>query len=143
MKYILFSILILGGTFSSCISDKLGDDRQITVDMIDPENPPVLEFEEMEFDFGKIAQGSTMSHSFKFVNTGKSPLIIHSVKASCGCTVLKNWPKKPVLSGESGEIPVEFTPKSIGNQKKYISIIANTAPSTSRLYLVGEVLGVE
>ena len=54
-----------------------------------------------------------------FENTGKTPLIIHSVKAACGCTVLKGWPKHPIMPGESGEIPIEFNPKSPGSQRKF------------------------
>ena len=85
---------------------------------------------------------ATARKLFTFENTGKTPLIIHSVKAACGCTVLKGWPKEPILPGESGEIPIEFTPKSPGSQRKYISIIANTRPATNRLFLKGEVVGI-
>jgi hypothetical protein len=135
---ILFCFFIAFG----CITDKTDQRVKITSDMIDPENPPIIGFSSAEFNFDTIAMGSTVSHTFTFENTGKSPLIIHSVKAACGCTVLKGWPKEPILPGESGEIPIEFTPKSPGSQRKYISIIANTRPATNRLFLKGEVVGI-
>jgi len=109
--------------------------------MIDSENPAVIEFEQEEYNFGEISMGSTAEFSFKFKNTGKSPLVIHSVKAACGCTVLKDWPKDAILPGESGEIPVEFNPKAPGAVKKYVSIIANTKPATTKVYLTGTVIG--
>lgn len=134
---LLFSLIAL-----SCITDKTDQLPAITVDMIDPENPPVIEFSELEYFFDTIAMGSSFSHTFVFKNVGETPLLIHSVKAACGCTVLKGWPKHPILPGESGEIPIEFTPKRPGSQRKYISIIANTRPATSRLFLKGEVVGI-
>ncbi|MBG15442.1 MAG: hypothetical protein CL853_03720 [Crocinitomicaceae bacterium] len=135
-------ILLLFVIIYGCITDKTDQLPKITADMIDPENPPVIEFSSAEFNFDTIAMGATVSHTFTFTNAGKTPLIIHSVKAACGCTVLKGWPKHPILPGDSGEIPIEFSPKSPGAQRKYISIIANTRPATNRLFLKGQVVGI-
>ena len=82
------------------------------------ENPTTIEFEDPEHDFGEISLGSSVEFSFKFKNTGESPLIIQSVKAACGCTVLKDWPKEAILPGESAEIPVVFTAKYPGESEK-------------------------
>ena len=38
------------------------------------------------------------------------PLIISKAKGSCGCTV-PNWPKEPIMSGESGVIQVNYDEK--------------------------------
>ena len=94
------------------------------------------------FDFDTVALGSKVEHTFTFVNTGKTPLLINSVKAGCGCTVLKGWPKKPINPGETGEIPVVLSTSKTGFIKKYISILANTRPATNRLYLQGFVAGI-
>jgi hypothetical protein len=136
------TILIFSLIAISCITDKTDQLPAITVDMIDPENPPVIEFSELEFVFDTLAMGSSISHTFVFKNVGKTPLLIHSVKAACGCTVLKGWPKHPIFPGESGEIPIDFTPKRPGSQRKYISVIANTRPATNRLFIKGEVVGI-
>jgi len=45
-------------------------------------NAPVIEFEEMEYNFGKIKQGDVVKHDFVFKNTGKNPLEIRRVKGS-------------------------------------------------------------
>ena len=72
---------------------------------------------------------------------GKTALLLFDVKASCGCTVLKGWPKEPIAPGESAEIPVEFTPNVAGKNEKSVSIVANTIPSTKKLAIKGMVLG--
>jgi len=111
---------------------------------VDPENPGVMTFENEVFDFGDIASGEKVVHTFKFTNTGKSPLVIFSVKPSCGCTALKGWPKNPIPAGEGGEIAIEFQPKQgqTGNVTKTISIISTANPSKIALKLKGNIKGV-
>ena len=58
--------------------------------------------------------GSKVEHTFRFTNNGNTPLLINSVKAGCGCTVLKGWPKTPIKPGEKGEIPVVLNTKRTG-----------------------------
>lgn len=135
---LIFTLLIIA--VGCQITDK-NEDRAITSAML--ENPTTIEFEDAEYDFGEISLGSSVDFSFKFKNAGESPLIIQSVKAACGCTVLKDWPKEAILPGESAEIPIVFTAKYPGDQKKYVSIIANTRPSITKVYLIGKVIGPE
>ena len=117
------------------MSDQINNASYITADLIDPENPPVINFEESIFNFDTVALGSKVEHTFRFTNNGNTPLLINSVKAGCGCTVLKGWPKTPIKPGEKGEIPVVLNTKRTGYIKKYISILANTRPATNKLYL--------
>jgi translation elongation factor EF-4 len=140
MKGLLIIFISLIITIGCQITDK-NKDREITSAML--ENPTTIEFEDPEYDFGEISLGSSVEFSFKFKNTGESPLIIQSVKAACGCTVLKDWPKEAILPGESAAIPVVFTAKYPGSQKKYVSIIANTRPSITKVYLTGQAIGPE
>ena len=114
----------------------------ITSDLIDPENPPIIDFEETTYQFDTVALGSKVEHSFMFTNNGKTPLLINSVKAGCCCTVLKGWPKTPIEPGAVGEIPVVLNTNRTGYTKKYISILANTRPATNKLYLEGFVAGI-
>ncbi|MEJ7661957.1 MAG: DUF1573 domain-containing protein [Hymenobacter sp.] len=48
-----------------------------------------------------------MRHTFKFTNTGKSPLLIADATASCGCTT-PSWTKEPIAPGATGEMEVLF-----------------------------------
>ena len=49
-------------------------------------NAPAFKFEKgTSHDFGTIAEGPEVTYYFEFTNTGKEPLIIQNVSASCGC----------------------------------------------------------
>ena len=98
---------------------------------------PEIKFNELEFDFGTINEGDIVNHTFKFTNTGKSPLIIDKATASCGCTV-PDWPKQPIGIGKIGEIKVRFDSKNKPNQQiKTVTISANTEPTLTRLRIKG------
>lgn len=61
-------------------------------------------------DFGYVKEtAGNVSHEFEFENTGDAPLIIISVRRSCGCT-LPTYPKKPIAPGEKGKIGVTYIP---------------------------------
>jgi len=143
MKRLIIANFVLASLISSCkITDK-NKDRPITSDMINtnPEKAPVMTFENEVYKFEDMVVGATIKHAFKFKNTGKVALLLNSVKASCGCTVLKGWPKEPIAPGESGEIPFEFTPNTVGKNEKTVSIVANTIPSVKKLSITGMVVG--
>ncbi len=98
-----------------------------------------FEFEETEFDFGSVEEGETVTHTFKFKNTGNEPLLISNAKASCGCTV-PVWPKAPIPVGGSEDIVVKFNTKGKkSKQVKKVTITANTNPAQTFLTLKGEV----
>ena len=118
-----YLILLLLISIVGCVSDNINNSQKITADLINPENPPILKFQQEIFDFDTVALGSKVEHTFTFINTGKTPLLINSVKAGCGCTVLKGWPKKPIRPGETGEIPVVLSTLKTGFIKKYISSV--------------------
>lgn len=105
----------------------------------DPENAPAFKFEKDAYDFGQITEGEKVSYDFKFKNIGKSPLIITSATATCGCTV-PEYPKEPVVPGAEGVIRVVFNSAGkLGMQNKIISISANTIPSVTELNIMGNV----
>lgn len=140
-KKLLIGILSLAMITSCTLSDQENNGDEITVEDIDPENPPVITFDNIDFDFGEIAVGSTIEHEFKFTNTGTGNLIIHDAKPSCGCTALKNWPKGAIKPGEGGTIPIEFTPNVSGEVTKTVSVITNCNPSVIKLQIKGNVIG--
>ncbi len=141
--FIILSVLLF--SVGGCqLTDQHDNQNEITVDMIDPEHPPVMVFESLQHDFGNVALGEKLIHTFKFKNEGESALLIHSVTPSCNCTVLKNWPREPLQPGESGEITAQFEGKYAGANVKTISIVANTRPSNvTKLTLTAKVVGAE
>lgn len=106
---------------------------------LDTVNIAKMSFEELRYNFGEVLEGDIITHTFKFTNTGKAPLIISNAKSTCGCTV-PEWPKAPIAVGEQGEINVKFnTEDKKLYQTKPIFITANTHPSETTLYLMGQV----
>jgi len=100
-----------------------------------------VNWNEMEFDFGTVAEGEKVSHTYTFTNTGSEPLVFSDAKGSCGCTVPK-WPREPIAPGESGEIVVEFnTQGKAGNRNQKVTLTANTNPPQTFLSLKGVVAG--
>ena len=84
-----------------------------------------------------------MTKAFKFINTGKEPLIISKANASCGCTV-PEWPKDAIAPGKSGEIKVVFDSKGKGavggrDESKRVTITANTDPADTYLTIKGKI----
>ena len=133
---ILFSSILL----FSCGNTEITEDN--FTDIIEMKNPPVIEMEESEFDFGTVIEGTEIKRTFKFTNTGSGPLVIADINGSCGCTVAKNWPRQPVLSGESGTVDIAFnTEGREGDNLKYITITANTQPADTKIKLTGTVVG--
>lgn len=94
---------------------------------------------ETAFDFGKTKAGIPVSYEFRFVNTGMAPLIISSVKASCGCTVTA-YTKDPVLKGASGFVRATYNAAKPGKFSKTVAVYANTPEGMLHLTVKGEVV---
>ena len=100
----------------------------------------MIKFEENSIDFGKITEGDSILHVYKFTNTGAKPLVINHASASCGCTV-PEWPKAPIAPNGTGEIKVLFRSKhKQGMQNKTVSVYANTVPEVNTISFKVEVV---
>jgi hypothetical protein len=93
-----------------------------------------LKFDKIRHDFGNVKPDSESLCKFLVTNTGKNPLIIENVSASCGCTT-PHKPEKPIPPGESDYIEVGFHPKSgqLNEIIKTITVTANTNPKISEI----------
>ena len=69
----------------------------------------VIVFDDKIHDFGDVllSEGA-LKCTFNFKNISDSPIVIHSVISSCGCTT-PEWTKSPVKPGESGLVKATFT----------------------------------
>ena len=86
---------------------------------------PQINFDENFYDFGIIAQGEKVSHTFKFRNIGSGQLVITDVTTSCGCTASK-YSLEPVAPGAEGIVEVIFDSYGReGRQMKKISVWTN------------------
>jgi len=99
-------------------------------------NRTSLSFEKLIHDFGKVKPETDNRYKFKFTNTGKNPLIISDVKASCGCTTPYK-PEKPIVPGMSDYIDVNFHPKASqsGEISKTITVESNIEGKISELQI--------
>jgi hypothetical protein len=103
---------------------------------IDPSIPaPVITFDDMNFNFGKIPAQKSVTHAYVVVNTGKATLHIEEIKAVCGCTSTVVG-KKDLEPGESTEIQAVYTPEKgfSGPARKTIMVMSND-PAHPRLTL--------
>lgn len=104
------------------------------------EDKATLTFDKNIHDFGDINQGDVVSHSFKFKNTGKAPLILTNVQVTCGCTAPK-WPKEPIMPGKSAVIEVSFNSAGkVGKQNKVITVTSNASNATEYLTINSNIL---
>lgn len=93
----------------------------------------VISWESGTHDFGEIAQGDKVEHTFRFKNAGNEPLIITNVQVTCGCTTPKGWARDPIQPGKSGELTIAFnTAGKFGKQNKVVTIVSNAINSEGR-----------
>ena len=89
-----------------------------------PEHGAKIRFEEMEHQYGTIQKGGNGDCEFTFWNDGDEPLILQTVKASCGCTTPK-YTQKPVMPGEKGTIKVHYNTNNVGGFTKTVTVTSN------------------
>lgn len=89
-----------------------------------PTKGPKITFTSIEHDYGTIAKGSDGNCEFTFKNEGTEPLILSTVKASCGCTT-PSWTKEPIMPGKTGTIKVRYNTANVGGINKTITVTSN------------------
>jgi len=97
-----------------------------------------VKFEKTEHDFGTIKQGGPSDAEFKYVNTGKEPLVLTNCQASCGCTT-PNCSKEPLMPGKSATIKVHYDSNRVGPFTKTITITSNAKSGAVMLTIKGNV----
>ncbi|WP_128546597.1 DUF1573 domain-containing protein [Larkinella soli] len=98
----------------------------------------VLKFSSESHDFGKVPQGTPVTYTFEFTNTGTDPVVISNAQPSCGCTT-PDWTKSAVLPGQKGFVKATYNAASMGAFNKNVTVTSNAERSTIVLNLTGEV----
>lgn len=99
-----------------------------------------IEFEKEIHDYGDVPYDGDATTTFAFKNTGNQPLIISEARKSCGCTV-PDYPKEPILPGESGVITVKYDSKRPGAINKSVTIVSNAVNNPNAVIRIkGQVL---
>lgn len=100
---------------------------------------PIEWLTEKEFDFGDIAPQKPVQHAFRFKNKGTEPLVIETVRTSCGCTG-STWDETPILPDSIGTINIEFDAKESGYFRKYAKVYFEGISGAEKLWVEGFVL---
>lgn len=100
-------------------------------------DPAMVQFSEIEHNFGKIKQNVPVTHVFTLKNVGTRDIELINVSASCGCTT-PNWRGGKFKPGESTQISATYDARSESIFHKIITVV--TSEGTHTLILKGEVL---
>ena len=133
MKKIFTSILFIGILAFSAFSQEEINTNQ------DSQNMPEIYFENTTHNYGEIEYNGNGICEFTFKNTGKEPLLLTNVKASCGCTT-PTWPKEPIKKGKKGTIVVKYNTKLKGPFTKTIRVYSNAKTNLVTLKITGTVV---
>jgi hypothetical protein len=85
---------------------------------------PSIVFENPTQDMGKITEGETLKHVFKFTNKGQGTLEVLKVEPSCGCTAAVLSAKK-IAPGQSGQIEVSIKTENMSALNKTVTVTTN------------------
>lgn len=102
-----------------------------------------MQFEQLNINTGDIGEDDgPKSFTYRWKNTGETPLVITRVNTTCGCTV-PSYVRQPVLPGESSEVTVTYHPKGHpGRIQRKIFLFTQLSASlpTAILELTGQVV---
>lgn len=132
MKKFLTLFLFLGASLYT-----VAQTTTTTAQVNSETNSKILQLKETEHDFSKIPQGKPVYYDFEIVNTGKEPLKLENVHASCGCTT-PEWSPEPIAPGATAKIKVGYNAAAEGYFEKFITITYNK-DQTEQLKIKGTV----
>jgi len=71
-----------------------------------------IKFDSLIYDVGILFNKQELIKTYRFRNTGSTPILICSCQSSSGC-LLAAWPSQPILPGQTGEIQAIYN--AVGN----------------------------
>ena len=105
-------------------------------------NKTSIKWDNIVLDKGTVNYGEEVEAVFSVTNTGNNPLMLATVKPSCGCTVAE-YTEEAILPGKTGYVKAKYdtqgTLDEYGTgeypQAKTISVSTNTDPAGTKLTL--------
>lgn len=145
MKKIILSVAVLAFAASVSMAQEKTNKIEAMPDKKEAKEVPVptpvqhpeyMKFKEEVHDFGTIPQGKPVTTEFTFKNTGKEPIVLQNVHASCGCTT-PEWTKEPVLPGKTGVVKATYNAAAAAPFTKTVTVQSNVG--TKMLTIKGKV----
>lgn len=101
-----------------------------------------VKFKEVTYNFGKIKQGTPVTHDFAFSNISDQPVVIEYAQASCGCTT-PTWPQSAIAKGKADKVTAGFNAAAAAPFTKTITVKLAGIEQPTILTITGEVLSAE
>lgn len=95
---------------------------------------------ETEHDFGDLIYQKPVAHTFRFKNKSSEPLVIETIRTTCGCTG-STWDETPILPDSIGNITIEYDAKKGGYFRKNAKVYFAGKRDAERLWVSGFVVG--
>lgn len=135
VKVVTLSVLMIGiGVVTASAMNYQGTGNRV----IEMTNGAVMKFKETSIQLGEIPQGTPRNITFELYNEGNQPLIIESVKPSCGCTGV-DYSRGPIKPNETGSITAVYDAKNQGEFTKMVTVYSNASDSPQILKFSGSV----
>ncbi|MBU6339892.1 MAG: DUF1573 domain-containing protein [Bacteroidetes bacterium] len=100
---------------------------------------PVVSWKtETDHNFGQVRQGYPVKFTFQFTNITQEPVLLQTVRTTCGCTAAK-WPESAILPGETGDILIEYDTYKSGDFEKKIRVFFDKQRKPEILWIRGSV----
>ena len=84
----------------------------------------IVEFKELDHDFGKIPFGKPAEFELEMKNLSKDSVKIENVQVGCGCTTPK-WSPGPYAPGETFKVGIGFNGATDGEFHKVVTLFFN------------------
>lgn len=102
---------------------------------------PVLSTSTLEFQLGKVENGHAIPVTVSLSNTGKTPLLIRSLRSACNCVYFESNSNRSFEPGQTGELRLIYRSNGEGKRLDKVSIISNDiSQAPTEISIVSEVV---
>lgn len=140
MLWILLNLLLSNTVYRSMPLDTEPGTLRLNLSVpMQAQKAPVVEWlTERDHDFQHLRQEHPKTFVFKFKNIDTVPILLQTVRTSCGCTAA-TWTEEAIPSGGTGQIEVEYDAYQRGEFRKKIQVFFDRQRKPEILWIHGEV----
>lgn len=98
-----------------------------------------IETEHEVVDLGQVVYNRPVTATYELQNTGRKPLVLSSVRTSCGCTTV-SYPQQAIAPNQSFKVSVTYDARTMGHFNKLVELYSNASDLPLTLNLRGQVV---